>query len=69
MAATNHTTVTHRPKGRVKCKLCMDTGVIERVEAKLLGHTASGVEVRGPRTMGYREACSCRQGWPKGGTK
>jgi hypothetical protein len=63
---TDKTTVTHRPKGRVKCKLCGDSGRVFEERAALLGTlttpTGKRIPVRGPRTRLYGEVCSCQKG-------
>jgi hypothetical protein len=66
---TDKTTVTHRPKGRVKCVLCQDTGRVFEERAALLGTlttpTGKRIPVRGPRTRLYGEVCSCQKGGAK----
>jgi hypothetical protein len=63
---TQKSTVTHRPKGRVKCKLCGDSGRVFERRPALVGTlttpTGQRLPVHSPRTRLYGETCSCQKG-------
>ena len=53
----------HRPH-RIRCVICGDTGVIERMEPRYIGHGANGEKVYSAvHTVLARYVCTCRQGW------
>jgi hypothetical protein len=49
---------------RVHCHRCGDTGVIERMEPRYIGHGMHGEKVYSAcHTVLARYVCACRRGW------
>ena len=65
-ATTTPTTDRRRAElpRRVRCPRCGDTGVIERMVPRYIGHGMGGERVYSAvHRVLAREVCPCRQGW------